>query len=143
MRHVNETFSFLIETYTFFVDSTLTLNGTGQFKKFERSMLGIDEFYCHFHPTEPVLACTGVNKVILLSADNSSIPFSNWKEKETKLELAHFEYTATMEWNVSGAFEIFELTLYRQTIEGAFVDLINKLSNGFHSNTFFYYSIIR
>jgi hypothetical protein len=42
--------------------------------------------------------------VILLSADNSSIPFSNWKEKKTQLELGNFDKTTTMEWNVSIAF---------------------------------------
>ncbi len=57
-----------------------------------------------FHPTEPVLACLVIDKVILLSADNSSIPFSNWKEKKTQLELGNFDKTTTMEWNVSIAF---------------------------------------
>ncbi len=66
-----------------------------------------------FHPTEPVLACAGVNgKVILLSADNSFIPFSNWKEKETELELGNFDRPTTMEWNVSIAFKLFEFLFF-------------------------------
>jgi hypothetical protein len=62
-----------------------------------------------FHPTEPVLACSVVDKVIFLSADNSSIPFSNWKEMETQLQPdGIFLKFYAIEWIVSGAFEIFE-----------------------------------
>jgi hypothetical protein len=61
-------------------------------------------FVNRFHPTEPVLACLVKDDVILLSADNSSIPFSNWKEKETQLQPGNFEKPTTIEWNVSGAF---------------------------------------
>ena len=56
-----------------------------------------------FHPTEPVLACLVIDKVILLSADNSSIPFSNWKKKETQLKLENYRRLESIkiEWNVS------------------------------------------
>jgi hypothetical protein len=50
--------------------------------------------------------------VIFLSADNWSIPFSNWKKKK-EIQLEDFETYKTIEWIVSGAFEIFQLTLYR------------------------------
>jgi hypothetical protein len=107
MRHVNKTFSFLI-AISFHLNSTFTLNGTGQFKKLEKSVSERNVWLVNrFHPTEPVLACTGVNKVILLSADNSSIPFSNWKEKEIQLKLGNFGELLTIEWNVSREFQIF------------------------------------
>jgi hypothetical protein len=61
-----------------------------------------------FHPTEPVLACSVDDKVIFLSADNSSTPFSKWKELETQLQLGNIGRHETIEWIVSGAFEIFE-----------------------------------
>ncbi|XP_046633450.1 calcium/calmodulin-dependent protein kinase type II delta chain-like [Daphnia pulicaria] len=83
---------------------TAKLCASRQFKKFRRSVSELRNILLvnRFHPTEPVLACLVIDKVILLSADNSSIPFSNWKEKETQLELGNFEKTTTMEWNVDG-----------------------------------------
>jgi hypothetical protein len=58
---------------------------------------------CRFHPTEPVLACSVNGKVILLSADNSSVPFSNWKKEETQLKLGNYRRLESIkiEWNVS------------------------------------------
>jgi serine/threonine protein kinase len=108
-------FSFLIEI-SFHLNSTLTLKCPGQFKKSERSMSERGSFICRFHPTEPVLAC-GVNDyVILLSADNSSIPFSNWKEKlPRQLETEISGRYERIEWNVSRVFYIYLNTLYRQT----------------------------
>jgi hypothetical protein len=44
---------------------------------------------------------------MLLFAENSSIPFSNWKEKELQLEIGNFRELETIEWNVSRAFQIF------------------------------------
>jgi hypothetical protein len=100
MRHVNKTFSLLIEI-SFHFNSTFALNGTGQFKKYRRSMRKVR--VCRFHPTEPVLACSVNGKVILLSADNSSVPFSNWKKKETQLKLENYRRLESIkiEWNVS------------------------------------------
>jgi hypothetical protein len=101
MRHVNE--NIFVNRNKFFFYSTFTLNGTGTFKKSERSVSEWGKFVNSFHPTEPVLAC-GSDKVIVLSADNSSIPFSNWKEKETQLQPGNFETSVAIEWNVSRAF---------------------------------------
>jgi hypothetical protein len=47
------------------------------------------------------------DQMILLSAENSSIPFSNWKEKEIQLKLGNFGKFLTIEWNVSRAFQMF------------------------------------
>ncbi len=96
----------VIEGLNFF-NSTFTLNGPGQFKIFVKSVSGIDYSFCRFHPTEPVIACVGVDdKVILLSADNSSIPFSKWKEMKTQLQLGNIGRHKTIEWNVSRALNI-------------------------------------
>jgi hypothetical protein len=53
-----------------------------------------------FHPMKPVLACGIEDKIIFFSADNSSIPFSNWKEDENKFQIGHETRIYTMEWNV-------------------------------------------
>jgi hypothetical protein len=66
-------------------------------------------FFWRFHPTEPVLAFGVDDQVILLSADNSSIPFSNWREKlhrQLKTEISG-KYEK-IEWNVSRVFYIFD-----------------------------------
>jgi hypothetical protein len=54
----------------------------------------------HFHPKEPVLACGIQDEIIFFSADNSSIPFSNWKEHEKKFKIGHVKGNMAMEWNV-------------------------------------------
>ncbi len=104
MRHVNNAF-FSVNRNKFFFNSTFTLNVSGQFKKFEKSVSEWGKFVNSFHPSKPVLAC-GSDKVIVLSADNSSIPFSNWKEKETQLKLGNFETSVAIEWNVSRVLNI-------------------------------------
>jgi hypothetical protein len=110
MRHVNKTFSFLI-AISFHLNSTFTLNGTGQFKKLEKSVSERNVWLVNrFHPTEPVLALFSSlidDQMMLLFAENSSIPFSNWKEKELQLEIGNFRELETIEWNVSRAFQIF------------------------------------
>jgi hypothetical protein len=53
-----------------------------------------------FHPKEPVLACRIKNEILLFSAENSSIPFSNWKQDEKKFQIGHKKYIMAMEWNV-------------------------------------------
>jgi hypothetical protein len=53
-----------------------------------------------FHPKEPVLACGIKDEIIFFSAENSSIPFSNWKEDEKKFKIGHLKKITTMEWNV-------------------------------------------
>ncbi|XP_046461319.1 uncharacterized protein LOC124207753 isoform X2 [Daphnia pulex] len=81
---------------------TAKLYESRQFKKYERLISERGHSITRFHPTELVLACGFNAKVIFLSADNSSIPFSNWKEKETQLQPEHFERYKTIEWNVDG-----------------------------------------
>jgi hypothetical protein len=53
-----------------------------------------------FHPKKPVLACGIEDKIIFFSAENSSIPFSNWKEDEKKFQIGHEKRITAMEWNV-------------------------------------------
>jgi hypothetical protein len=53
-----------------------------------------------FHPKKPVLACGIQDGIIFFSAENSSIPFSNWKEDEKKFKIGHVGGIRTMEWNV-------------------------------------------
>jgi transducin (beta)-like 1 len=53
-----------------------------------------------FHPTKPVLACGLNDEIIFFTAENSSIPFSNWKEDEKKFQIGHVKEITTMEWNV-------------------------------------------
>ncbi len=57
-----------------------------------------------FHPKKLVLAC-GIqdeitSEIIFFSAENSSIPFSNWKEDEKKFKIGHVKEITTLEWNV-------------------------------------------
>jgi serine/threonine protein kinase len=95
---------------------TTKLYTSRKFKKSERSISERGSFFCRFHPTELVLACLVIDKVILLSAENSSIPFSNWKEKlPRQLETGIFGKYKKIEWNVSRVFYIYLNTLYRQT----------------------------
>ncbi|XP_046634273.1 uncharacterized protein LOC124313399 [Daphnia pulicaria] len=82
---------------------TTKLYASRQFKKSERSMSEWGSFFCRFHPTELVLACGVDDKLILLSADNSSIPFSNWKEKlPRQLETGISGKYERIEWNADG-----------------------------------------
>jgi hypothetical protein len=67
-------------------------------------MSGIGHFVNRFHPYELVLAYVGEDKLIVLSTDNSSISFSNWKEKQTQLKTLILGKPETIEWNVSEAF---------------------------------------
>jgi hypothetical protein len=53
-----------------------------------------------FHPKKLVLACGAEDKIIFYSAENSSIPFSNWKEDEKKFQIGHIKDIRTVEWNV-------------------------------------------
>ncbi len=57
-----------------------------------------------FHPKKPVIACGIKNEIIFFSAENSSIPFSNWEKEENKFKIKtkikHVEGIMTMEWNV-------------------------------------------
>jgi hypothetical protein len=54
-----------------------------------------------FHPKKLVLACGIKDEIIFFSAENSSIPFSNWKEDENKFQTdGHVKEIRTMEWNV-------------------------------------------
>jgi hypothetical protein len=56
--------------------------------------------FCRFHPTLPVLVC-GFNRVFLLNAENWSVPFSEWKEREIKFEGQGRKTITIFEWNVS------------------------------------------
>jgi hypothetical protein len=53
-----------------------------------------------FHPKKLVLACGIQDEIIFFSAENSSIPFSNWKRDENTFQIGHVEGIRTMEWNV-------------------------------------------
>ncbi len=57
-------------------------------------------FVSRFHPKKPVLACGIKNEIIFFSAENSSIPFSNWKKDENKIKIGHEKGITAMEWNV-------------------------------------------
>jgi hypothetical protein len=57
-------------------------------------------FVSRFHPKKPVIACGIENEIIFFSAENSSIPFSNWKEDENKFQIGHEEGITLIEWNV-------------------------------------------
>ncbi len=59
-----------------------------------------ENYVSRFHPTELVLACGLNDEIIFFSAENSSIPFSNWKEDEKKFQIGHVKEITTMEWNV-------------------------------------------
>ena len=59
------------------------------------------KFVSRFHPKKPVLACGINDEIIFFSAENWSIPFSNWKEDEKKFQIGkEKEEIRTMEWNV-------------------------------------------
>ena len=72
----------------------------GKFKKFR----GFDKCYtADFHPRQPVLALgTYFGKVIFYSAENNSIPFSNWKKDELFFQVD--EKILKVKWNVSHIF---------------------------------------
>jgi hypothetical protein len=57
-----------------------------------------------FHPKKPVIACGIENEIIFFSAENSSIPFSNWKEDEKKFQIGHEKEIMAIEWNVISSF---------------------------------------
>ena len=76
---------------------------TGQFKTVVR-LVPVRERYgnvvSRFHPKKPVLACGIQDEIIFFSAENSSIPFSNWKEDGKKFKIGHETGIRKMEWNV-------------------------------------------
>jgi hypothetical protein len=53
-----------------------------------------------FHPKKPVIACGIKDEIIFFSAENWSIPFSNWKEEEKKFQIGHVKEITTLEWKV-------------------------------------------
>jgi hypothetical protein len=57
-----------------------------------------------FHPKKLVLACGIKDEIIFFSAENWSIPFSNWKEDENKFQIGHKKGIWTIEWNVISSF---------------------------------------
>jgi hypothetical protein len=61
---------------------------------------GDEKCVSRFHPKKPVLACGIQDEIIFFSAENSSIPFSNWKEDGNKIKIGHVKGIRTMEWNV-------------------------------------------
>jgi hypothetical protein len=74
---------------------------TGQFKRVARLVRERGGYIVsRFHPKKPVLACRIKNEIIFFSAENSSIPFSNWKEDGNKIQIGHEKRIVTMEWNV-------------------------------------------
>jgi hypothetical protein len=82
---------------------------TGQFKTVARLVSERGGDVSRFHPKKLVLACGIEDKIIFFSAENSSIPFFNWKEDENDFEIGHVQEIKTMEWNViSSAFKSFQ-----------------------------------
>jgi hypothetical protein len=74
---------------------------TGQFKRVARFLReGDEKCVSRFHPKKLVLACGIKDEIIFFSAENSFIPFSNWKQDENKFQIAHVQEITTMEWNV-------------------------------------------
>jgi hypothetical protein len=74
---------------------------TGQFKRVARLVRERDgNLFSRFHPKEPVLACGIKNEIIFFSAENSSIPFSNWKRDGKKFQIGYEKGITRMEWNV-------------------------------------------
>jgi hypothetical protein len=57
-------------------------------------------FVSRFHPKKLVLACGIKNEIIFFSAENSSIPFSNWTEDENKFQIGTEKEIRTLEWKV-------------------------------------------
>ncbi|XP_057371833.1 uncharacterized protein LOC130692782 [Daphnia carinata] len=55
------------------------------------------------HPTEPIFACISNHELIFYTAENSSIPFSNWKKKVICLpEIIHWGKVESLKWNING-----------------------------------------
>jgi hypothetical protein len=74
---------------------------TGHFKTVARLVRERDGYVdSRFHPKKLVLACGIQDEIIFFSAENSSIPFSNWKEHEKKFIIGHVKEIWTIEWNV-------------------------------------------
>ena len=68
---------------------------------------GFDKCYdAEFHPKEPVLAlASDCGKLILYSAENGSIPFSNWKKTELCCSFdGKILNDLNVKWNVSHIF---------------------------------------
>jgi hypothetical protein len=59
-----------------------------------------EDIVSRFHPKELLIACGIKNEILFFSAENSSIPFSNWKEDGKKFKIGHETGIRKMEWNV-------------------------------------------
>jgi hypothetical protein len=70
-----------------------------------------EDVVSRFHPKKPVIACGIKNEIIFFSAENSSIPFSNWKNNGNKFQIGHEKGIWMIEWNVISSFEEIELSL--------------------------------
>jgi hypothetical protein len=78
---------------------------TGQFRRVARLVReGDGIIVSRFHPKKPVLACGIQNEIIFFSAENWSIPFSNWKRDENKFQIGYEKGISRMEWNVISSF---------------------------------------
>ncbi|KAI9561374.1 hypothetical protein GHT06_012331 [Daphnia sinensis] len=86
-------------------------------KQLATLLYGMDKSKCQFrlvkapfdgkysirsHPTEPILARAIKKELIFYTAENWSIPFSNWREKVTCLPILDVESTLLLEWNMNG-----------------------------------------
>ncbi|XP_046648414.1 DNA excision repair protein ckn1-like [Daphnia pulicaria] len=65
-------------------------------------MSEVDYCVSRFHPTLPVLVC-GFNRVFLLNAEDVSVPFSEWREKEISFDGQGLKIITTLEWNFDGS----------------------------------------
>jgi hypothetical protein len=61
---------------------------------------GEEECVSRFHPKKLLIACRIKNEIIFFSAENWSIPFSNWKEVGNKFQIGHEKGIMAIEWNV-------------------------------------------
>ncbi|XP_046460961.1 F-box-like/WD repeat-containing protein TBL1XR1 [Daphnia pulex] len=61
-----------------------------------------EDVVSRFHPKKPVIACGIKNEIIFFSAENCSIPFSNWKNNGNKFQIGHEKEIMAIEWNVDG-----------------------------------------
>ncbi len=100
---INQNFLWWFKSFFYFLTLYII---TGQFKTVARLAQlreGLPEYknsVSRFHPKKSVLACGLNDEIIFFSAENSSIPFSNWKKDENKIKIGHVEGIRTMEWNV-------------------------------------------
>ncbi|KAK4004063.1 hypothetical protein OUZ56_005806 [Daphnia magna] len=61
----------------------------------------VENYRIRSHPTEPILACANEKKLIFYTAENLSIPFSNWRKKKEEVTFQP-NFVRSLEWNING-----------------------------------------